>query len=169
MVLTSAQAAKLLKKLNEEYTATVERERQSCCFRASLGEDPETVRPEYDYKATGAELEELERKIRKLKHALNVFNTTHTVPGFDMTVDEMLVYIPQLTKRKEKLAEMRAKLPKARLDERLIRSSNIIDYVYVNYDINDAKADFEQTSDELSRAQIALDTVNNTATFETEL
>lgn len=169
MTLTSAQAAKLLKKLNEEYAATVERERQSCCFLASLGEDPEKVRPEYDYRATGVDLEELERKIRKLKHALNVFNTTHTVPGFDMTVDEMLVYIPQLTKRKEKLAEMRAKLPKSRLDERLVRSSNIIDYVYVNYDINDAKADFEQTSDELSRAQIALDTVNNTETFETEL
>jgi hypothetical protein len=43
-----------------------------------------------------------------------VFNVTHTVPGFDMTIDQILVYIPQLTAKKIKLYEMKTKLPKTR-------------------------------------------------------
>ena len=138
-------------------------------YNAAMGEDPETVRPAYDYVKTQVELEALEKKIRKLKHAINAFNISHTVPGYDMTVDEMLVYIPQLTKRKEKLADMRSKLPKARVEERYGRSSNIIDYVYTNYDINAVKADYDSVSDELSKAQLALDEINGSETFEIEL
>ena len=44
-----------------------------------------------------------EEEIRKLKHALNVFNASNKVPGFEMTVDEMLVYLPQLSREKNKL------------------------------------------------------------------
>ena len=169
MILTSAQAAKLLRKLNDEYNAILNREEMSRSFNAAMGEDPETVRPEYDYTKTQNELDALEKKIRKLKHAINAFNISHTVPGYDMTVDEMLVYIPQLTKRKEKLADMRSKLPKARVEERYGRSSNIIDYVYTNYDINAVKSDYEKVSDELSKAQLALDEINGSETFEIEL
>lgn len=169
MILTSAQAAKLLRKFNDEYGAILNREEMSRSFNAAMGEDPETVRPEYDYAKTQVELDSLEKKIRKLKHAINAFNVSHTVPGYDMTVDEMLVYIPQLTKRKEKLADMRSKLPKARVEERYGRSSNIIDYVYTNYDINAVKSDYENVSDELSKAQLALDEINGSETFEIEL
>ena len=167
MKLTSAQAAKLLKKFNDDYSAILEREAKSSTFNAAMGEDPDTVRPEYDYAATQKELCELETKIRKLKHAVNVFNATHTVPGFDMTIDEMLIYIPQLSRKKEKLADMRAKLPKARVE--FIRNSNIIDYTYTNYDIKAANTDYEAAADELSKAQLALDRENAAETFEVEL
>ena len=121
MKYTSAQAAKLLKKLNEEYNALVKKERLSSTFLAASGEDPESLRPEYDYTETQLKLDELERKIRTVRHALNVFNSTHTVPGFDMTVDQILVYIPQLTARVAKLSEMKSKLPKMRVEERSSR------------------------------------------------
>lgn len=65
--------------------------------RAAMGEDIESVRPAYDYAKTQARLEELEGTIRRLKHAINRFNTTQVVDGFGITIDEMLVYIPQLT------------------------------------------------------------------------
>ena len=99
MKFTSAQAAKLLKKLNEEYNALVRKERMSSTFLAASGENPESLRPEYDYAETQQKLNELEKKTRTVRHALNVFNSTHEVPGFDMTVDQILVYIPQLTAR----------------------------------------------------------------------
>jgi len=169
MVVTSAQAAKLLKKLNEEYNALANRERLSSTFLAASGEDPESLRPEYDYAETQQKLNELESRIRTVRHALNVFNSTHEVPGFDMTVDQILVYIPQLTARVAKLSEMKSKLPKMRVEERYGKASNIIDYTYVNYDIKTVESDFEKASDELSRAQIALDTLNNTETFEIEI
>ena len=115
MNYTSAQANKLLKKLNDEYTALLDKETRSRDFRAAMGEDVESVRPVYDYAEMQIRLAELEAKIRKLKHAINIFNATQTVDSFDMTIDELLVYIPQLTKRKSKLLEMKSRLSRAQL------------------------------------------------------
>ena len=126
MKYTSAQANKLLKKLNDEYSALLDKEQRSRDFRAAMGEDIESVRPAYDYAKTQARLEELEGAIRRLKHAINRFNTTQVVDGFGITIDEMLVYIPQLTKRKSKLLEMKSRLPKERVEEQYGRQSNIL-------------------------------------------
>ena len=166
MKYTSAQANKLLKKLNDEYSALLDKEQRSRDFRAAMGEDIESVRPAYDYAKTQARLEELEGTIRRLKHAINRFNTTQVVDGFGITIDEMLVYIPQLTKRKSKLLEMKSRLPKERVEEQYGRQSNIIDYTYTKYDLGAVEADYEKTADELSRAQLALDTVNQRDSFE---
>ena len=166
MKYTSAKANKLLKKLNDEYAALLDKETRSRDFRAAMGEDVASVRPVYDYAETQARLAALEEKILRLKHAINCFNTTHFVDGFDMTIDEMLVYIPQLTRRKNKLLEMKSRLPKERVEEQYGRPSNIIDYRYANYDIAAVEADYEKTADELSRAQLALDAVNGRETFE---
>ena len=166
MKYTSAQANKLLKKLNDEYSALLDKEQRSRDFRAAMGEDIESVRPAYDYAKTQARLEELEGTIRRLKHAINRFNTTQVVDGFGITIDEMLVYIPQLTKRKSKLLEMKSRLPKERVEEQYGRQSYFIDYTYTNYDLAAVEADYEKTSDELSRAQLALDTVNQRDSFE---
>ena len=167
MKYTSAEAAKYLRKLNEDYTSLISNEEASKEFLASLGEDPEAVRPEYSFSDTQKILAILEEKIRKVKHAINIFNTTHTVPDFGITIDEMLVLIPQLTKRKNKLYEMKSLLPKSRA-EAYGKNGNIIDYRYANYSISEAKAEYEKISDLLSRAQTALDVINNTETIEIE-
>ena len=89
------------------------------------------------------------------------------IEEFDMTIDEMLVYIPQLTKRKAKLQTMKNRLPKARCSNNY--NKNIIDYEYINYSLDEVREDFDKVSDELARAQIALDTVNNTVEFELDV
>ena len=45
------------------------------------------------------QLADIEQKIRKLKHTINVFNTMTVIPEFGITIDEMLVYLPQLNTR----------------------------------------------------------------------
>ena len=167
MNYTSAQAAKLISKLQQDYEVIAAREENAKTFPASVGEDVESVRPEYDYAETKARLAELEAKIRKVKHAVNVFNTVTVVPGFDMTIDEMLVYIPQLSKKKAKLREMADTLPKERI--RSFERSNVIDYKYVNYDIDAVKADLDSVTEELSAAQLALDSVNHALTLEIDI
>ena len=167
MQYTSAEAAKLLRSLNEEHDTLLTTESASKSFVAAISEDVEDVRPEYDYEDVQRRLDELEQKIRTVKHAINVFNSTHVVPGFDMTIDEMLVYIPQLSARKARLASMAAVLPKAR--ERSGLTSTIIDYRYANYDVARAAADAKEASDLLAKAQTALDVVNTTQTMEIEL
>ncbi len=167
MKYTSAEAAKLLRTLGEERDALFSREDASKSFVAAISEDIESVRPEYDYAQTAELVRENERRVRIVKHALNVFNTTHEVPGFGMTIDEMLVYLPMLTNRKARLSNMAAVLPKQR--ERSYGQSSIIEYRYANYDLTKVQEDLAAVTDELSRAQIALDKVNSTETTEIEL
>ena len=162
-MMTSAEAAKLLKKLNEELNSVMRKEEQSRDFLAALGEDPESVRPKYDYEDTGRKIGEIERKIRLLKHAINVFNTTTVVPEIDMTVDQVLIYIPQLTKKCNKLWEMMNKLPKVRENAAGYgRGNPVIDYRYLNYDVENVERDYYKCKSELDRAQIQLDLVNST-------
>lgn len=170
MKYTSSEANKLLRKLNEERDALLEKEQRSSTFLAAVGEDVESVRPEYDYTDTLRALDELDGKIRIVKHAINSFNLRNTVPGFDMSVDQMLVYIPQLTAKKQKLSQMKNRLPKQREAANTFgRNNNIIDYRYANYDIKMAEADYASVTDELARAQTALDVLNNTETMEIEI
>ena len=165
--LTSAQANNLLKQLNEEFRSLLYRERQSRVFVAATTEDREEARPEYDYAAVQAQLAAIEGKIRRVKHTINVFNITHVVEGFGMTVDQLLLCIQQLRDRKTRLDGMCDLLPKTRIEGNV--RSNLIEYRYANYDPSAAKADFLAASDELARAQIALDTLNNSVTMEIDL
>lgn len=169
MKMTSAQAAKELRKLNDQHDALLAKENKSREFIAAIQEDVETVRPSYDYPSIQMELEKLEAQIRKLKHAINAFNLRQEVPGFDMTIDQMLVYIPQLTARKKKLDYMRKKLPREREDAGFGRSSNIVEYKYANYDIEAAEADYLKVVDKLAAAQNALDQVNSTVEFDADI
>ena len=162
--MTSAQAAKELKKLNEQHEALLAQENKASTFVAAIQEDIESNRPEYDYTAVQEQLEQLEGKIRSLKHAINTFNLTTEVPGFGMTIDQMLVYIPQLSARKRRLERMRNRLPKERVTG-FGSSSNIIEYNYTNYDVKKAAEDCDAVTDELARAQNALDLVNSTEEF----
>ncbi len=167
MKLTSAEAAKLLRKLNEEYEAILNMEVQSKEFVASLNENIELIKPKYDFNKTQEELNILEEKIRKLKHAINMFNCQTVVIDFNMSIDQLLVYIPQLSRKKEKLLAMKNRLAIKR-EPSISRVGSIIDYNYANYDINEANKEYERVDKLLTNAQTALDVINNTNTFEFE-
>ena len=62
MKYTSAEAAKLLRKLNEEVENLEAQEAKRREFNAAIGEDIETVRPTYDYADTQRKLKDLEKK-----------------------------------------------------------------------------------------------------------
>ena len=168
MKVTSAQAAKILRKCDDDIRGILEIEDQSRCFIAAVGEDVESVRPVYDYAETQAKLIGLENKIRVIKHALNVFNSTYIVPELGITIDQILVLMPQLSRRRDKLREMKSVLPKARVDH-MRSTSNIIDYRYANYDIAAVEKDYDELCNRLAKLQTALDTVNNTVEFDLDI
>lgn len=173
--VTSAEAAKELRKLNEQLDELKQNESRASVFNAAMGEDPEAVRPEYDYGKTQVRLGEIEEKIRVLKHSINAFNVTTTVPNFtvrgrEITIDQMLVLIPQLTAEKKRLERMASRLPKQRSQTIGYGAKPaIIDYEYANYDIEAVKHDLEKCSDELAKAQTALDLTNNTKNFAIDI
>ena len=167
MKYTSSVVAKLLRRLNEEHETLTSNEDSAGTFVVASGEDEESLRPEYDYKETQLKLEDIERKILIIKHALNVFNASNKLPGYNITVDQALIRMPQLTRKKDRLDNMRRRLPKTR--ENGMRSGSIIDYRLTNYDPKQAQLDFEKTSEELAALQNALDLFNTTVTFEIDI
>ena len=168
MKVTSAQAAKMLRKYDDDMRVMLAVEGQSNTFVAAVGEDVESVRPKYDYADTQKKLVDLENRIRAIKHAINVFNSTYVVPELGMTIDQILIYMPQLSRRREKLRSMKSVLPKTRV-EHMRSTSNIIDYRYANYDIPTVEKDYDEISDLIAKLQTALDTVNNTVEFDLDI
>lgn len=168
MLLTSKNANKLLKQLQEELISIEKKENNSKTFLAATSEDPEKIRPEYDYSDMQAKQKEIENKIVKLKHAINMFNVSTIVPEFNKTIDEMLIYIPQLSARKAKLAIMKD-TPKMERVNNYPRNTSIIDYSYINYDLDEVSKDYLNVQEELTKAQIAIDKLNVSKTFEVEI
>ena len=167
MMYTSAEANKLLSGLNTEHDMLLRKEQDSRAFTAATCENLEDARQEYDYAEVQVKLAEIEERIRKVKHAINVFNVTHEIPGFGMTIDQVLVFLPQLTQRRQKLLGMSLKRAKRRLD--CDSGSDLIEYEYANYDVAEANADFKAASETLARLQNALDVENNTVKFRIDL
>ena len=83
-----------------------------------------------------------------------------------MTIDQLLVYLPQLQHKKMKLYGMKGRLAKTREP---VRVAGTIEYTYANYDVAEVKKDYDKISAELSRAQLALDALNTQIKFEIDL
>ena len=62
---------------------------------------------------------------------------------------------------------MKSRLPRTRVNN--FRGSNVIDYEIVNYNISQVEEDYDAVVEQLSELQTALDTVNNTETFELDI
>ena len=104
--MTSAYANKVLKKLNDDKNYYLNMEEEGQVYVAAIDEEP--VIPDYDYEVVSAKIAEIDEKIVKIKHAINVVNATSkiAVGDSDMTVDSILVRMAQLNKRKMVLDKM---------------------------------------------------------------
>lgn len=159
MLYTSSEANKLLKQTQEELENLNAYEDRASVFHAALGENVDDVRPEFDIVLYNQKVMNLHKRIREIKHAISKFNLTTELPSFPgLTVDQALVYMPQLSERVNHLKRMMSYLPKSR--ETI--TPNVIDYVITNYDPVQAKAMYDEAYHTLMRLQTDLDTVNNT-------
>ncbi len=169
--MTSAVANKLLKQLEEEKEYWVEKEKESCVYIAAVSEKP--VVPNYDYAEVAGKIAEIDEKIARIKHAINLanVNSTVSVAGKEMSVDRILVIMAQKNKRKAKLDYMRKQQPKMRVEEYSFRHSNSREpeYQYINYDLDTVREDFERVTKEIMEMQLALDRHNQTFQFEIDI
>ena len=167
MRFTSASANKYLNQLNAEKDLIVSRERDVVTFTAATVENVKEVRPEYNFEETQLKLYNIEEKIVKVKHALNVFNTTTTIKLSDkvLTLDAALVYMSILNQKISKYERM----AKAEQKKSYSYNNGLIVYMYANYPVETAKAILEASQKELHELQLALDKVNNTVEFEVDL
>lgn len=168
--MTSAYANKMLKQLSEDKEFWENKERSSCLYTAAVGEEP--VIPDYDYVQVADTIEEINRKVCIIKHAINLANVTNSVEvaGEMLTIDTILVKMAQLNLRKNMLDYLRKQQPKSRKEQAAFgnRASNP-EYQYINYDLDLIKQEYERISAEIMNMQLALDKYNQTFEFEVEI
>lgn len=168
MKLTSAGANKVLKRLQDEKNYLLSQEKQNRTYTAYDTETP--VIPDYDYDKTAAAITAIDDKIVKIKHALNVINTTNQldIKGRTMTVDEILVRMAQLNNRKNTLDVMRNCQPKTRLRKMTV-STTVPEYEIANYNIEKVRAEYNRIDAEIISMQLALDRFNQTYEFDVDI
>jgi hypothetical protein len=165
-LITSAGANKLIKALEDEKNYLISIEQSSNTYIGIEGQKDDI--PKYNYEEVSKDLEEIDNKVRKVKHAINVFNTTTFLPNSDITIDVALVKMAQLNIRKNTLDRMRKRLPKERNPNFMMHSNYVVEYVYVNYDLEKVNQDYKHICEQITELQLALDICNQTMSFEIE-
>ena len=170
MKVTSAYANKMIRKLNEDKEFWLNKERNSCVYTVATEE--EAVIPDYSYEEVCAKIDAIDSQIMKIRHALNVSNATNSIPVGDgiMSVDMILIKMAQLNNRKFVLDSMRKREPKTRLEARqYTNKKTVIEYQYINYDLDKVKSDYEAADAMISALQLALDRYNQTVEIEIDM
>lgn len=161
---------KVLRKLKEDKVYWENKENDSCTYVAAADEEP--VIPEYDYETVAGKIEAIDAQVVKIKHALSVTNAANkvSVNGAEMTIDEILVKMSQLNRRKSILDFMRKQEPKRRISSGVYSSRKTApEYKYINYDLELIKSEYERIDSEISEMQLVLDKYNQTFEFEVDI
>ena len=166
--ITSAYANKMLRSLEEDKAFWVNKEASSSTYVAAVNEEP--VIPEYNYMTVAHTIDEIDRKIIIIKHALNLTTAKVQVGEQEMSIDSILVRMAQLNKRKAVLDDMRKRLPKTRVYGSAFSSSGSApEYKYINYDPELIRQEYDRISNMIMDMQIALDRYNQTVLFEVDI
>ncbi len=170
MKVTSSIANKMLRQLEEDKHYWLEQETTGSFYTAAIGEEP--VIPDYDYSTVAEKIEEIDLKVVKLRHAINLSNAQNKVKVEDeeFTIDSLLVRMAQLSRRKEILDRMRKQSEQKRMDSySYIKRQVAPEYRYINYDLELIKNEFEKVSEKIMKMQMALDYYNQTTEFEADI
>ena len=172
MKMTSAYANKLIKKLREDEAYWKEVEKKGHCYFAAPGEEP--IIPEYDFNEVNNEINEIQTKIAKLRHAINYSNATNyiTVGSEKFTIDTVLVKMKQFNERKQVLSRMRKLRPKEMCAEAntALYQKMLAAYVqYSNFDMNDVQKEYERIDECINTLLLELDKFNCNVEFEVDI
>lgn len=164
-MLTSAAANKLLKRYNDKVDHLYLMETQRRSYTQIEGK--EEAKPDYDFYKTRDEIEDLNRKILVIKHAINEFNVKTVIKNTGLTIDQTLIRMAQLTKVKSVLDIMRSTQEK-QYDSIGIRTTGVVGLTIANFNPEDAQRRYDDVCEELSNLQLDLDMVNNTEMITVE-
>ncbi|MDY4798253.1 MAG: hypothetical protein SO157_02760 [Bullifex sp.] len=138
-------------------------EKKVCSYRVMEGEDSSAKKPEYDYEETWNQLMEFDDSIRSAKHTINSFSVSHYVPEYNMTLDELEMYLEDLDRRFNTLKELGAAHPiKRTIVNRSVR------HTIANYDLKQARKDCERLDDERRKVRSIISEIKESEAFENE-
>ena len=121
---------------------------------------------EYDFFATRKMIEDLDNKIRYLRHKLHLSNATEQVPEFNITIGECIIMMAQLSKEQALLSRMARREKKER---RQLGYSNSTELVILNYDKDECRRYLKEVNNKITSLQIAIDRINLSHMIDVEI
>lgn len=163
---TSALASKRIKALEEEKTALLAEENENSTYTRQVGE--EEAPPVYSFSETRARIREIDDEVRKIRCGLHRFNLETVLPEFDITIDEALVLLAQLSAERKRVNRLARTQTKQRVATGgyYSRSPAPPEYCYANYDVAEAQVEDKALQERIMALQMALDLANQTVKFE---
>lgn len=111
---------------------------------------------DYDFKYTRTKIEELNSEVAKYKHILNVCNSTVIVPEFGETIDQCIVKMGQYNLEISLLETM----SKRKERSRSTTYNGAIEYIDLNYRLDECKSYLELYKQKVQDYQMAIDRIN---------
>lgn len=160
MKVCNTEAMKKIKELEAQKTLLVYNEQNRSTVSYKEGETKTPAK--YDYAKTRKEIAKLDTKVREIKHALAVANSTVKVDDFDMTIGEALVYLAQLNAEYRRLDDLtdRDKL------SRRITANGVIEYTECLYEPEEVEKEQKALYAKICKLQVAIDRANLTNYLE---
>ncbi len=156
----NVEILKDIKKLELEKARLVESERLTATTTYAKDETP--IDNKYDYKEQNIALDNLDNEIRRLKHIITKSNCSLKIDGFDMCMNEALVYLAQLNNKRARLDRLSSREPLSRTQTRY----DGVQFTKTNYDPSIALNDLREVEDEIQKLQMAIDLANLTNYLE---
>ena len=155
MKLCNAEVIKKIKDLEEQKQEILSDEQKNCT--TTYQTETDMIDTGYDFGNIRKVIENLNKEIMKLKHALNVSNSTVIVEEFGLTIGECLVYMAQLNNEKfvlERLSRYRSK------SRATVGHTGTVEYTVTNYDVEICKGELNTIKETVRKLQLAIDRVN---------
>ena len=164
MKLNSDAANKIIKNTQAEIEMLLAKENVGKTYTYSNGED--IYKEPYSFTDTQNKLAALREKVRKLRHAINVFNINTQLPEFGCTIDEALFRMSVMNADKKRLYAL-LQIP----DKTRNRSfgGKEADYTCRNFDIAEVQAAYDKVCNDLMAIQQAINMANLTSYFEVDI
>ena len=163
--ITSDGANKLIKSLEEEKNMLLQDISSLSTFVAAITEDPESVRPEFDFKKTVEQINVIDNKLIKIKNARSAFNTNMKLKS-GLSISEALIRMAMLNRYLFDCKTLAGRYPKTRSAG---SNKTEIEYRYINYDLQYAKDLYKNVSEEIMEIQKELNIINSSEVFDVDI
>lgn len=165
MRITSDEANKILKKLDDEKRILFQDIDNRATFIASVSEDAEKLRPEFNFVDALKKIDEIDAKMLKIKSARAKFNTEmHLTSG--LNIGEALVRMSILNNRIGTYRKYAIMQEKARNN---FSNNKEIEYIYTNFNHEDAVKKYQSVQAEVLEIQRELNVLNATELFDVDV
>ena len=166
--VTSDAANKLIKKLEQEKGILTDKISKMSTFVVAVTENYEQIKAEqeaeFNLNETIAQIDEIDKKIITIRHAKSVFNNLVVMKN-GLTVGDNIVRLAILEREKGIYSGLATRQKK----KRNTSLNKDIEYVYLNYDLEDAKKKYDSVYTEISEIQEELNIVNSSAEYKFEI